>query len=113
MILNFFDVAHPTKVYPLSFRWAMPKPPVSHYDVFDCTPTLTLKSSITIVYNTGFCFFMMFQLCCRICLSLHLSEMPLIERSLAYQVPPIMAWEVEAALRKMKNEWERSVKRSS
>ena len=37
----------------------------------------------------------------------------ILERSLDYKVPPIMAWEVEAALRKMTNEWERNRKRSS
>ena len=33
MILNFFDVAHSTRVSPLSFHWPKPKPPVTLSDV--------------------------------------------------------------------------------
>ena len=39
-----FDVAHSTRVSPLSFRWPMPRHPVALYDVFVCPPTFALKS---------------------------------------------------------------------
>ena len=47
--LKFFDVAHSTRVSPLSFRWPRPKHPVTLSDVFVCPPTFALKSPITIV----------------------------------------------------------------
>ena len=44
MILKLFDVAHSTRVAPLSFRWPRPKHPVALSDVFVCPPTFALKS---------------------------------------------------------------------
>ena len=47
MILKFFDVAHSTRVSPLSFGWPRPKHHVALSDVFVCPPTFALKSPIT------------------------------------------------------------------
>ena len=49
MILKLFDVAHSTRVSPISFRWPRLKHPVAVSDVFVCPPTFALKSPITIV----------------------------------------------------------------
>ena len=82
MILKFFDVAHSTRVSPLSFRWPRPKHPVALSDVFVCTPTFALKSPSQLC--NVFAFPGSYQWCCRSCQSLHLSEMSLahiLERS--------------------------------
>ena len=49
MIFNLFDVAHSTRVSPLSFRRPRQKSHVALSGVFVCPPTCTLKSPITIV----------------------------------------------------------------
>ena len=46
--LEFIDVAHSTRVSPLSFRWPRSKHPVVLSDVFVSPTTLVLKSPITI-----------------------------------------------------------------
>ena len=85
MILKFFDVAHSTRVSPLSFRWPRPKHPVALSVVFVCPPTFALKSPITILLLCNvFGFPGSYQWCCRSCLSLRLTEMSLahiLERS--------------------------------
>ena len=44
------DVAHSTRVSPLSFRWPRLKHSVALYDVFVCPQTFAVKSPITILY---------------------------------------------------------------
>ena len=82
MILKFVDVAHSTRVYPLSFRWPRPKHPAALSDVFVCPPTFALKSPSQLC--NVFAFPGYYQWCCRSCLYLRLSEMSLahiLERS--------------------------------
>ena len=82
MILKLFDVAHSTRVSPLSFRWPRPKHPVALSDVFVCPPTFALKSPSQLC--NVFAFPGSYQWCCRSCQSLNLSEMSLahiLERS--------------------------------
>ena len=82
MILKFFDVAHSTRVSPLSFRWLRPKHPGALSDVFVCPSAFALHSP-TQLCNV-FVFPGSYQWCCRSCMSLHLSEMSLahiLERS--------------------------------
>ena len=73
MILKLFDVAHLTRVSPLSFRWPRPKHPVALSGVFVCPPNFRIK----VPHHNVFAFPGSYQWCCRSCLSLHLSEMSL------------------------------------
>ena len=48
-IMDFFDIAHSTRVSHFSFCWLRPEHHVQ-FDVFLCPPTFALKSPITIMY---------------------------------------------------------------